>query len=292
MSQSIEWLMDSVKDERSSSNHIQALRVEDLAPSQSDPLRPERGGTCMPTDHNSYSCSEDSNSAQLEADLQSTLGSKTPVDQKILVCFGCRRQFSSKWTLRKHIRQNMSQDQMSCSLRRQKIPFQIPVRSFSCRVCKMSFFTQGFLVRHAEFHCKEPENQCGACGECLDSTKTLRDHLQSHKELGSTCDICGKRCSSIKTMEIHRRTHTGEKPYRCGLCNRDFSRKESLERHQKVHSADRPHSCSRCRRTFSRRDNLVQHLKTCCQVHLEGQSCPARHQQTHQWVDLSRWGEG
>ncbi|XP_035476130.1 zinc finger protein 189-like [Scophthalmus maximus] len=91
-------------------------------------------------------------------------------------------------------------------------------------------------VRHAENHCKEPESRCGACGDQLDSTEILSDHLRSHREQGSTCDVCGKKCSSIRRMESHKRVHTGEKPYRCRFCGRDFSRKEILERHLKVHT--------------------------------------------------------
>lgn len=85
MTQSIDLLMDSTDDERRSSNQIQSLRVEDRVPSQSDSLRQDCEGTCVPSDHNRFSCSEDSGGAQLGAGLQSTLGSKTPGDQKILV---------------------------------------------------------------------------------------------------------------------------------------------------------------------------------------------------------------
>ncbi|XP_044028036.1 zinc finger protein 287-like isoform X2 [Siniperca chuatsi] len=265
--QNPDWLMESDND------HIQFHREEDLLPAPSDHLiRPEPGGTCKPAHHNrdsviqSESSTEDSDDTQSEPGLQRTRGTGTrpPADQKLLVCGSCGREFSSKRTLRKHIRRNTSQDQdqMSCSLRRQRAPFQSPAKSFSCRVCGSSFYTQGILVRHAENHCKEPESWCGACGDRLESTETLRDHLRSHKEVGSTCDVCGKKCSSIRRMEIHKRVHTGEKPYRCGFCSRDFSRKESLERHLKVHSGDRPHRCGLCRRTFTRREYLVHHLKT------------------------------
>ncbi|XP_029136560.2 zinc finger protein 691 [Labrus bergylta] len=264
--QSPDWQMESYKDEGSPlSSHIQSLR--------SPPhMKPEPGETDLPEDLNqdsvghSESTTEDSDEAPLEPGVHRTLGAWTgpPVEQELLVCRGCDRQFSSKQTLKKHVRRNLSQDQdlMSCSLRRQQVPFQKPDKSFTCRLCRMSFNTLGILVRHTENHCKEPESRCGVCGDCLESTKTLRDHLRSHKELGCTCDVCGIKCSSIRRMEIHKRVHTGEKPYQCEVCSKDFARKESLERHLKVHRGGRLHTCGLCRKAFTRREDLFLHLMT------------------------------
>lgn len=249
---SLDWLESGGDDERgSSSNQTQSHRGEEL-------LRTEDVVQSESSAEDADAAADQHTSAQSEPGLQRTRGAGPPA------CSSCGREFSSQRTLRKHIRRSSSQnqDQMTCSRRRPNAPFVSPVKSFSCRICGTSFYTQGILVRHAESHCREPESRCGACGDHLDSAESLRDHLRSHKELGSTCDVCGRKCTSIRRMEIHRRVHTGEKPYRCAFCSRDFSRKESLERHLKVHSGERPHICGLCRSTFTRRAYLIQHLKT------------------------------
>ncbi|XP_068188625.1 zinc finger and SCAN domain-containing protein 2-like [Antennarius striatus] len=262
-----DWLMESYEEDGShSSNQIHFHRDEGL-------FHPDHSVDLVPQ--------PESDSLQ-EPGLQMGVRPEAlpPPVQDLLVCVSCGREFSSKKTLSKHIRRYTSpdQDQMSCSRHRKWAPFQTPAKSFNCRICDASFSTLGILVRHAENHCKEPDSWCGACGDYLESTESLRDHLRSHKELGSTCDVCGKKCSSIKRMEIHRRVHTGEKPYSCGFCSRDFSRKESLERHLQIHSGDRPHSCGLCWRTFTRREYLVQHLRT---GHTETPGPPAETQPPH-----------
>ncbi|KAM4538928.1 uncharacterized protein PAE49_019917 isoform 2-T2 [Odontesthes bonariensis] len=243
------WQMESDEEENPSSSQIQSYMEDEPHP---DILsRPEPGGTRTRPDCNSNSgvhlelSREYSGNALFEPGDQLSSGTQTtpPADQNLLTCSSCGREFSSKTSLKKHIRNNVSQDQeqMSCSYRRQRAPFQIPSDRFNCRVCRSSFYSQGILLRHAEGHCKEPERQCGLCGDLLQSTKTLIEHLRSHKEVGSTCDVCGKKWSSIRRMEIHRRVHTGEKPYHCEFCSLNFSRRESLERHMKVHSGEQPH---------------------------------------------------
>ncbi|XP_020562613.1 zinc finger protein 316 [Oryzias latipes] len=267
-----DWQMKRVDEDGSPSFHQNHsfTHEEPLFDSSETLSRPDAGGTYRPPDRRRSSngeldlSNEYSDGDVVEAGDHSSLASETrPVVRKIpLTCGSCGREFSSKTSLRKHVRRynGKDQDQLPCSLQRQKAPYQRSSTRFSCKVCGSSFYTQGILLRHAESHCKEPDSLCGVCGEHLQSAQTLTEHLQSHKELGITCDVCGKKWSSMKRMEIHKRIHTGEKPYRCGFCSLDFSRRESLVRHLKLHSGEQPHRCGLCRKSFTRREYLIQHL--------------------------------
>ncbi|KAM3858519.1 atrial natriuretic peptide receptor 1-like [Diretmus argenteus] len=184
--------------------------------------------------------------------------------EKPFSCKVCARMFNTEGSLKRHIKLNSEKNQrhISCISNKQKELCKSPSASFCCKVCGNYFHSLGFLVRHAETHCKDPECLCGACGERLESTESLANHLQSHREIGRTCEVCGKKCTSIKGMEIHMRIHTGEKPYSCRSCSRDFNRKESLERHMKIHTGERPYSCRDCGKGFIDYGALKKHITT------------------------------
>ncbi|XP_037549385.1 zinc finger protein 728-like [Nematolebias whitei] len=133
--------------------------------------------------------------------------------------------------------------------------------TFCCKVCGDFFRSPGFLRKHAEMHCNDSKNTCGVCGEHLESSKSLSDHLTSHRDNLSTrgaCKICGK---TFQNMEVHKRSHTGVKPFSCGVCGKNFSRHGALKRHKKIHIRKKPDTCQICGQTFTEIQLLQEHLK-------------------------------
>ncbi|XP_053731433.1 zinc finger protein 239-like isoform X3 [Synchiropus splendidus] len=121
--------------------------------------------------------------------------------------------------------------------------------------------SQQHLVNHAlRVHSPETGVVCAVCGDALDSTESLRLHLETHR-LPKSCHICGKQCKSTSTMTGHIASHTGEKPHRCHFCGKECRRKGDLKIHMRIHTGEKPFSCSYCCKSFTHSGHLTKHMR-------------------------------
>ncbi|XP_053731431.1 zinc finger protein 37 homolog isoform X1 [Synchiropus splendidus] len=133
--------------------------------------------------------------------------------------------------------------------------------SYNCYVCDVSFSYKQHLVNHAlRVHSPETGVVCAVCGDALDSTESLRLHLETHR-LPKSCHICGKQCKSTSTMTGHIASHTGEKPHRCHFCGKECRRKGDLKIHMRIHTGEKPFSCSYCCKSFTHSGHLTKHMR-------------------------------
>ncbi|XP_056291665.1 zinc finger protein 699-like [Pseudoliparis swirei] len=161
---------------------------------------------------------------------------------------------------------------------------------YRCHLCDKSFSSNHHLTNHAfRIHSKDADVLCAVCGRTLESTESLKVHLNSHrgskcchvcgKQCKSNtalsehmaghsgvklhhCHVCGKACSRKGDLKIHMRIHTGEKPFCCSFCDKRFTHSGHLRKHLRSHTGERPHRCGVCGRGFLQSTHLKYHLRT------------------------------
>lgn len=109
---------------------------------------------------------------------------------------------------------------------------------FKCKVCAMSFSAMQ-LERHL---CRGQSVQCVYCLAPFETTLSLLDHLECHKEQHNLhkCTECSKLFPMVFLLDCHQEQHKQvEKPYVCHICNRGFRVNFLLRKHISTHSDER-----------------------------------------------------
>lgn len=109
---------------------------------------------------------------------------------------------------------------------------------FKCKICAMNFSAVQF-ERHL---CRGQSIQCVYCAESFQTTKSLLDHLDGHKEQHKLhkCTDCSKLFPMLYLLECHQTQHKiVEKPHICHICNRGFRVNFLLTKHLATHSDER-----------------------------------------------------
>lgn len=137
-------------------------------------------------------------------------------------CFMCKTKFTSFTDMRNHLKQHNDGTPYKCS------------------ICLM-FFSGPQYEQHL---CKGECVQCDYCSESFQTTKTLLEHLNCHKEQYTfhKCEFCPKLFNMKFLLECHQlamhRTRI-EEPYKCYICRRGFRLSNSLRKHLITHTTER-----------------------------------------------------
>ncbi|XP_071450834.1 zinc finger protein 883 isoform X3 [Hetaerina americana] len=180
-------------------------------------------------------------------------------------CVRCKKQFSRKYHLERHIVQT------GCDGN--------PKPTYPCQVCGRMFSRKDNLREHLRAHAgqvkRKKKYSCEYCLKEFHGTSLLRIHVRTHTgERPFVCDFCQKGFPSSGAMKKHRRMHTGERPYECKDCFAKFSAKETLNRHARTHTGLKPHVCNYCGKSFIQASQLRAHVFHHTAEEAEAHKCP------------------
>lgn len=174
---------------------------------------------------------------------------KSPVKngKSELGCHVCKKQFSSKSCLNRHIRIIHEGE-----------------KPYKCDECGERFSERVTLRKHMTKHTGIPlpkNYHCELCGKFFVRKGVLNNHMRRHSDQNLPCPHCHKIFAHKKILDRHITTHTNEKKFKCIQCQSRFLTKSNLERHIKIHTNYKPFQCDVCKKSFRQKGNLKSHVR-------------------------------
>ncbi|KAL6427587.1 hypothetical protein ACFW04_008812 [Cataglyphis niger] len=221
---------------------------------------------------------------------------------RLFECDNCKKVFTTKSVLERHIFTHTQERQYDCKVCGKRFKQAGHVKShmlvhtgerrFQCTVCSKRFSLSNSLKKHMYVHNGEKPYQCDVCGARFLEKRNLNGHLLTHtNERPYCCKICGKRYTLADTLRrhvsaahedgrtyqceicakmfkqlahlsVHKKVHNDERPFQCHLCEKNFKHKNVLKSHLAIHANVRPFECDVCKATFVRKTNLQTHISS------------------------------
>ncbi|XP_053687765.1 oocyte zinc finger protein XlCOF6-like [Sabethes cyaneus] len=203
---------------------------------------------------------------------------------KPALCTYCGKDFQKYISLKFHIRQKHSDEQMKfpcdfpgCELvysskqsmskhrKRHDPNFVMPEPKHSvCDQCGKTFSTTGALKKHSYIHTGDMPFECSLCKKKLPTAHKLKEHTMRHEGIKNhVCPYCGQKKTTRHELKVHMNYHTREKQFTCHVCAQVFSNIGNMSRHIKiVHCGIKAYPCTYCDRSFGKAETLKHHVMT------------------------------
>lgn len=206
-----------------------------------------------------------------------------------LTCHKCKKNFSLRSSLLRHIRLRCKGDAAS-------------QRKHTCSRCGATFNNPLTLKVHIQSNTCKPAFKpirCPVCVRWFSCLDGLKRHLVSHsRQAGLTCQICDHNCPTPQALEEHKRNVHGvisrmrpaedtperlpqagtqsssSTPFQCPICLRSYPKLQSLKDHlRKVHRPKQPNlgtvepvrsgqfQCQICARSYHDIKSLKNHRR-------------------------------
>ncbi|WP_257263043.1 C2H2-type zinc finger protein, partial [Endozoicomonas sp. ONNA2] len=152
-----------------------------------------------------------------EPDAQTENAAKVlPTVKKSFQCDQCKKIFSLKRNLKRHILTHTGE------------------KPFKCTVCDKSFNQPDNLKTHVRIHTGERPYKCEVCHKSFIRRYVLKKHVRIHTGAKPfKCKVCDKGFIQSSGLKKHAYLHTGDRPYKCEVCKKSYPFKNSLNRHLK-----------------------------------------------------------
>ena len=144
-------------------------------------------------------------------------------------CEKCKRIFSSKKTMKVHIKRYQGQEEHTKKKCKQGVKSVV----YRCH-CGKIFKKKRYMVNHQ---------------------RAIHDGIKPYK-----CMECGKKFTNNANFRRHRRTHTGNKKFECTICKKRFTRFDGMRSHMRVHNEVKQFKCNHCGMEFRFRTNMIRHV--------------------------------